>query len=221
VAFTRAGGNEYYSSTIINKGTLLLMNTSGSATGFGTSTFAPAVVSIASGAGLGGTGSSAVIVDALAADSILTPGDMTKEGVSSIGTLNLDGGMTAANGVTLNIDIDGATSDRVDFGTGTVNIDGVVTVNFNALGSVEVGIVYSVLVGTGTWSDSSASFIFNTPDGYVLDSSYGGGNGYVWDTTEGSGSLSVMFAVPEPATYALLLSGFTLVVLAMRRRFRG
>jgi fibronectin-binding autotransporter adhesin len=217
VALTRAEGNVYHSSTNVENGTLLLMNTSGSATGDGSTSLETAAVNIASGAQLGGTGSSAVQVIAAAADSVITAGDMTKEGLSSIGTLSLDGGMTAANGATFKVDIDGASIDMVDFGAADIDLDGLLTFDFENLGTVDVGITYSLFAGSGDWTGSDATFAFNGPDGYILDSGYGSGDGYLWDAA--GNSLTVKFAaIPEPGIFALLAGcvGFSMVMLRRR-----
>ncbi len=219
IAFTRAAGNEYKGVTEINSGTLLLMNTSGSATGDASQLVAgESGVIIASGARLGGTGITTVLVEASAAGSIISAGDMTKEGARSIGTLHLDGGMKATSGASFEVDINGASIDVVDFGTADVDLDGLLTFDFESLGTVNVGITYSLFAGTGDWTGSDATFAFNSPDGYVLDSGYGSGNGYIWDAV--GNSLTIQFsAIPEPGAYALLAGwlGLTTVMLHRRR----
>ena len=214
VALTRAEGNNYTAYTHVNEGTLLLMNTSGSATGDGSFvTVGEAGVRIASGAALGGTGISTVQVEALAADSVISAGDMTLAGVSSIGTLNLDGGLVADNGVSFHIDIDGASIDSINFGSGDLALAGDVTFDFTSLGSVLTGVDYTLLTGTGDWSGSvSASFVFNGPDGYTVDS---------FDFDTDNRLLTVQFTgavIPEPSTAALLAGLGTLLMAARKRR---
>lgn len=214
VAFTRAAGNNYKGYTQVNEGTLLLMNTSGSATGDGSFvTVGEAGVLIASGATLGGTGISTVKAEALAADSIISAGDMTIGGVSSIGTLNLAGGLVADNGVTFHVDIDGASIDSIDFGSGELALAGDVTFDFTSLGSVLTGVDYTLFTGAGDWSGSiSASFVFNGPDGYTVDS-------FNFDTD--NQLLTVRFTgavIPEPSTAALLAGLGTLLIASRKRR---
>jgi len=209
VAFTATAGNGFSGTVAIDNGTLLAMNTSntyktgsggtsGSATGTG-------AVTINAGGALGGTGYignsnyATATVAAAAASSIITPGDMNKSGVSSIGTLHLYNGLTAADGATFYYDLDGSSIDGLDLGASALALGGTATFNFLSLGTVTTGTPYSLVSGTGTWS-GSPTFVFHAPTGYQLDSAYGTG-GYVWDTS--AHALSVQFAaVPEPTTLA-------------------
>lgn len=212
VALSRAEGNTYVRPTIISEGTLILLNTSGSATGTTNGN-----VTIAAGAGLGGTGITTQNVVASGGSSIITPGDMTKEGNSSIGTLFLSGGLTATDGVTFNYDVNGTLIDQVDFGAGALSLDNQITFNINALGQMETGIVYSLFTGTGIWTGGGElEFVFNLPSGYAMDPAYGGGTGFIWDA---SGNSLTMQVVPEPGTYALLLGLTVLAGVILRRRF--
>ena len=91
--------------------------------------------------------------------------------------------------------------------------------NFTSLGTVQTGIAYSLFTGSGDWSGTSASFTFINPAGYTLDTSYGGGLGYVFDA--GSRSLTVQFAssaIPEPSTFAALAGLGVLGMAVLRRR---
>ena len=64
------------------------------------------------------------------------------------------------------------------------------------------------------------TFAFAAPDGYLLNTAYGSGNGYVFDTT--AKSLSVQFvAVPEPSTCVLLAASGLLGCAWLCRRFRA
>ncbi|MGE9289510.1 MAG: PEP-CTERM sorting domain-containing protein, partial [Puniceicoccales bacterium] len=78
------------------------------------------------------------------------------------------------------------------------------------------GVAYSLFEGNGTWTDNGAIFDFNGPDGYALDSSYGDGDGYIWDAA--GNSLTVQFAaIPEPASMGLYAVGFVALCVMLRR----
>ena len=201
VSLNHPGGNTLKGLIAINEGTLLLMNTSGSATG-DASQLAPrsAGVVIDAHARLGGTGIAANLVEAAAATSTLTPGDMTKEGVSSVGTLHLAGGLVAKRGVTFAFDVRGDAIDQVDLGAAPLELNGTVTLDFAATSAIRTGIAYRLLTGSGDWSATSANFVLNTPAGYLPDASYGDGKGYVFDAS--ARSLTVRFeSLPDPSTY--------------------
>lgn len=214
VRLTRAAGNTYRGGTTVSAGTLLLMNTSGSATG-------TTGVTVKAGATLGGTGfaSGLVTADGAAGASRFAPGD-----AGAIGTLNLSGGLTAATGATFDYHINGSSIDKVAFGGGALTLDGTVTFNFTSLGSVLTGTTYSLFTGTGTWTGNDSvglTFVFNGPGGYVLDTTYGGGKGYVWNTA--THELSVQFAatsIPEPSSFVAIFGALALGLAALRRRRR-
>lgn len=212
VAFTRAAGSTYARNTSVNAGALVLANTSGSATGTGT-------VTVADGATLAGTGFSTGAITASAAGSRFSAGDMNQNGVSSIGTLTLSGGLAGAGGATFDIDVNGASVDVINFGAGTLSLAGTQTFNITNLGTVQTGSAYTLFTGSGDWLGSvGATYVFNGPAGYVLDTTYGSGAGYIFDAA--GHSLTVQFAaIPEPSTYAMLAGAGGLVV-ALRRRMR-
>lgn len=215
VRLTRAQGNTYRGGTTVQEGTLLLMNTSGSATG-------TAGVAVKAGATLGGTGfaTGLVTADGAAGASRFAPGD-----TGAIGTLNLTGGLTASTGATFDYHINGAAIDKIDFGSGALTLDGTVKFNFTSLGTVLTGTTYSLFTGSGMWTGNDSvglTFIFEGPTGYVLDTTYGGGKGYVWNTT--THELSVQFAaasIPEPSSFVAIFGGLALGFAASRRRRIG
>jgi fibronectin-binding autotransporter adhesin len=212
VRLTNASGNTYDGGTTISAGTLIVTNTSNSATG-------TAGVQVAGNATLGGTGRISGLVTASTANSIFSAGDMAITGVSSIGTLNLAGGLTAASGANFKFDLNGASSDLINFGTAAVTLSGTVTFDFANLGVVQEGTTYTLFTGTGgTWNNTGSTFVFNGPSGYQLDTTYGT-NGYVWDAS--GHSLSVRFdAIPEPETSLLIGLGLSVVLFARRRHTR-
>ena len=215
VKLSRAAGNSYgYSgtkTTTVKAGTLIIANTNNTTSATGSS-----LVTVNTGAAFGGAGYSAGLVTAQGAGSIFTPGDMGISGVSSIGTLNLLGGLSAANGATFKIDLNGASNDKINFGTAALTLGGTVTFDFISLGAVDVSTPYSLFLGTGSWS-GAPTFVFNGPTGYELDSTYGSGNGYIWNAA--TRSLTVQFAaIPEPSVTGLILLGGLACCLIRRRR---
>ena len=174
---------------------------------------------------LGGTGDTHVAVTAVGANSSITPGDPTVNG--GIGTLTLNGGLTASSGLTLNFVLDGEGFvpgvDSSLLEVPTLSLNGVVTVNFTTVDTVLTGTPYTVMYGgngTTSWTaGDNLSFDISAPAGYALDETYGTG-GYMFDTG-GSGDdfLSVQFvAAPEPSTWALM--GLGVVLVAGAARFR-
>jgi autotransporter-associated beta strand protein len=211
VRLTRAAGNTYRGGTTVKAGTLLLMNTSGSATG-------TTGVTVNAGATLGGTGftTGLVTADGAAGASRFAPGD-----TGAIGTLNLSGGLTATTGATFDYHVSGASIDNVAFGSSALTLDGTVTFNFTSLGSVLTGTTYSLFTGTGTWTGDDSvglTFVFNGPAGYVLDTTYGDGDGYVWNTATHELSVQFMAAIPEPSSYVAVFAALSLACAALRRR---
>lgn len=208
VALAAAGGFGITRPVNVNSGTLLILNSSGSGAGSG-------AVTVASGAALGGTGIQTSAITASTATSILTPGDIDTGGDSQIGNLRLHGGLTANSGATFNFDINNASIDTIDFSAAALSLGGTATFNFTNLGTVLTGTPYDLFTGTGAWS-GSPTFAFNAPAGYMLDLSYGDGDGYDWNP--GANELSVQFAViPEPASVVLTVGGAAIVVLRRRR----
>lgn len=212
VRLTRASGNSYKGGTTVSAGTLLLMNTGSTTSATGTGG-----VSIKDGATLGGTGYASGLVTAsgTTGNSRFAPGD-----TNSIGVLHLKGGLAAPTGLTFDYQISGSSIDQVDFASGALTLNGNVTFNFTSLGTVLTGSAYSLFTGTGSWTgdeSSGLSFHFVGPTGYVMDTSYGGGDGYIWDTT--THTLSVQFAaVPEPGAMGMLSLAIGLSLLFVRKK---
>lgn len=198
VELSRASGNTYDGGTAVNTGTLLVNNTSNSATGTG-------AVTVASGAALGGGG---IIAGATTVNGIITPGN-------SIGTLTVqndvvwNGGLSAgsatdwrfelgsANAADL-LNITGGSSDFLK-GTGSA-------FRFDFLGTGELG-TYKLVDWAGTTSFSASDFSYTN-----LASGYSGSFAF-----NGSQLEFTTVAIPEPRAAALLGLGL-LVGLMVRRR---
>jgi hypothetical protein len=221
-----AGGWEIKNGTMLINGTVT-NNTAITGTGVEIDNVATLslVPNVQTYATLGGNGSTLVAVTADGANSSITPGDPTVNG--GIGTLTLNGGLTASSGLTLNFVLDGeGTMPGVDSSlleVPTLSLNGVVTVNFTTVDTVVTGTPYTVMYGgngTTSWTaGDNLSFDISAPAGYALDETYGTG-GYMFDTG-GSGDdfLSVQFVeAPEPSTWALM--GLGVVLVAGAARFR-
>jgi fibronectin-binding autotransporter adhesin len=244
VVFSNANGNDYTVegsvAADIKQGTLLVTNTANSAFGKNSGT-----VNIEAGAKLGGSGTvlqqvvvNSVTVGGKTTTGIVTAGDPGQANLGiapSINTLQLTGGLFAANGVTLDFKIDGSNgttvsgydNDYIYIGLGDLTLKGTVTVNIINLNSILTGTPYTLMAGTGDWTEGAPSFDFNLPAGYALDANYGtDGDGYDFNDGDGTDpngtkadSFTVEFvAVPEPSAYAMI--GLGLLSLAAVARFR-
>lgn len=206
VRLARAAGNTYDGATTVTAGTLILANTSNSATGTGQ-------VSVSGTGTLGGGGYASGLTTAVASTSAFAPGE-----VGAIGVLHLNGGLSAASGATFNFQLNGSSIDQISFGTGNLTLGGEVNFNFTSLGTVLTETTYSLFLGGTTWTEGvGLDFNFVGPTGYALNSAYGGGNGYIWDAA--GKSLTVQFsAIPEPTVSLLMGLGLATVLWSRRRR---
>jgi fibronectin-binding autotransporter adhesin len=150
------GSNSFSGNTTVNAGTLIVNNTAGSGTGSG-------VVTVNSGATLGGTGTIAGQVS-LAAGATLAPGN------SSPGTLNLGNDLGLNNASILQFQL-GTNSDQI-FVTGDLTLGG--TLNISNAGGFGPG-TYTLFtyggalsVGTLTIGTTPASYT------YTIDTSIQG-----------------------------------------------
>jgi hypothetical protein len=236
-------GNNTAVGTEINTGaTLLITNTSGSATGAGTNQATTNgagggsnnVVQLDAGGTLAGTGITQQNVVAMGATSVLSPGGMSQAKVSSIGTLHLDNGLTATSGLTVKFDLNGTgPSDLIEISSATLGnefdnpaagaavtpliLSGNITFDFTNLGGALTNSEYTLFTSaSGTpWDLSGANFIFDGPAGYTVNDLGVVDNG----TTE---NFEVNFtAAPEPSTWALIgLGALVLVGSGKLRKFR-
>ncbi|MFA7236650.1 MAG: PEP-CTERM sorting domain-containing protein [Phycisphaeraceae bacterium] len=193
VNLSRLTGNTYDGSTTVSAGTLLVNNTSGSATGTG-------AVSVAGGATLGGGGFISGSVT-FADNAILAPGN-------SPGTLTV-GGMTLANASVLNFQLD-ATNHTVGGGAndlvqvnGDLTLDGILNISVLNGASLSDG-VYRLFNYTGNLTNNT------------LAQGTGFTAGYSVQVDTGSKQVNLV-VIPEPATLGLLAVG-GMMVFAPRRR---
>ncbi len=208
---TRSAGNTISASAFnVSVGTLLVNNTSGSATG------ATVPVNVASGATLGGNGT---ITGATTISGILAPGN-------SIGTL------TIANDVTWNggASASAATDWKFELGAGNtadlLNITGATSeflkgsgsaFRFDFQGSTAMGTFKLVdWASTASIGGGALGTSFN-----IADFSYTNlGGGHIGTFQFNSTQLEFVAVVPEPSTWALLAFSLTTVVVLRRRRLQ-
>ncbi len=147
------GDNTYDSGTNVEAGTLLVNNTSGSGTG-------PGVVSVSSGATLGGSGS----IDGFTGvqnGGHIAPG----AGPGKVGTLTV-GGLTLDTSI-LDYEGDGSGVDRLNVGTGGFGLSGVSTINISNLGGLAGGDYILIDYSSGN-ADTSNFTLGPAPAGYTL-----------------------------------------------------
>jgi autotransporter-associated beta strand protein len=199
LALTRATGNSYTGGTIVNAGTLTLNNTSGSATGSGT-------INVLSAGTLAGSFS---VSGAAQLAGTLNPG-----GTNGIGTANFGNSLTLTSTAVTNFELSSASAfDSLNVGqlltlAGTVNVT---TINgFVA----QVGMSFD-LINWGTLNATSFDPATQLNlSGAMIEP------GASWDTSRflQDGTIAV---IPEPSTYALLVTGFAMLAGAARRKLRS
>ena len=197
-----SGANVYTQGTTVSQGTLLVTNTSGSATGTG-------AVTVSSGATLAGTG---IITGAVTINSggILSPGDAP-------GTLTLSGGLTLANSSVLAYTL---ATPNVTGGTGGNDLTSTVAL------SLGTGVNLSITQGTGFGAgvyhliDYTGSLTGGTNlSTWTISGLTGSEHGALSLGSDGSKTaVNLTVSVPEPATLGMLAIGGLGLLLTGRRR---
>lgn len=212
VRFTRAAGNTYAGGTVINQGTLLVTNTSGSATGTG------AVTVDATGT-LGGSGfigaNGALVTTTV--NGNLNPGDSTLADTRD--TLTFRGTLTLNSTATTNLEIASLSDfDKVvvtGTGGGVLNLDGTIRLDFATFASSNFASNFTLDVLDWTTINAPG---FNVATDLLFLNVNTGGNAGSWNvtnfTTDGTFS---WVAVPEPSSLGLLCLG-ALGLLWRKRR---
>lgn len=185
--------NTYSGGTTVNAGALLVNNASGSGTGSG-------AVSVLAGGTIGGSG---IIAGSTTVAGTLSPGNSLglltfNDTTAGVANLTLQ---TGSNSIfEINGNTRGTLYDAVDI-EGALVYDGTLTLNFGFAANA---------------SDSFNLFDFATQSGSFTTINFLNPN-YAGTFDAASGVLTVT-AVPEPGTWALLVTGFAAFMLIRRRR---
>jgi fibronectin-binding autotransporter adhesin len=195
---SHASTNHTYSGTWTVQAGTLLVNTSN-----------PGAVTVNSGATLGGNATISGLVT-LNSGATLSPGN-------SLGTMNLNNGLTLDSTSTVRMDIAATTgnADRINITSGLLTRAGNLVFNTVALSGVPNN-TYTLFTGsqTGTWATVTAAGDYTgafTNNGGIWTRNTG--DGTLWTYNESLGTLAV---VPEPKTYALLALGTALLLWRLR-----
>lgn len=183
-------------STIIAGGKVILANTSGQSA-VGTNALSVGTTGTLAGTGLVSSSTSMI-------QGVLAPGD------STVGSLTFTNALTLANTAILQLNLASASSyDQLILG-GTFTAGGTLSVDLLNGYTPTAGATFQLFDLTNPITGT-----FGTLNLATLDT------GLSWDTSQlySTGTLAVTTsAVPEPATYALLIGVATLGVVAVRRR---
>jgi autotransporter-associated beta strand protein len=210
---TLGGVNTYTGNTTVSTGTLLING----------STSASSVVSVASGATLGGNGT---INGALTVSGTLSPGN-------SPGNLTVANSVTIADGGTMTMEINGTAPgtgyDRVTM-TGSSSVFSLTGTNNLALSLGYTPANNALFFLVDNQSSNAISGIFEQLNGVTTDLSQNavfnvsGQNfqiSYTADVTGNTftgGNDLALQAIPEPSTWLLLAGSLTAIVVFRRRR---
>ena len=145
-------------------------------------------------------------------------------GNSGIGSLTFSNGTFAVtNTAVLDIEVSGATSDRVLFLSPAANVNigsGLVTLSLTLLSNPTLGTTYNIMTITSGSNTFTGTFAGLPSSGSTFYANYGA-NDYQFTVNYLSSGVTLNFiAVPEPSTGALMGAGLTLLGFRSVRRRR-
>jgi fibronectin-binding autotransporter adhesin len=216
--------NSYSGGTTITGGKLRVSNTAGSATGTGT-VLVSGSLGTATLAGTGFiSGATTVVGGGHIAPGVNISGVNSNFGVAGTISLGNTGGLTLSN-ASLDYDLSsnaatagGGTNDLISLsltpGTGTggaLLLSSTATFTFNELdSSLAIGTAYTLISGASSVSGfDPTQWTTNFANGQAYTATY---------STTADGLQVTFAAVPEPGTWAMLLSGFGMLVVVRKRR---
>jgi fibronectin-binding autotransporter adhesin len=206
---------DYQGTTTLTGGTLLVSNTSGSATGTGPVNFNnPSGTPVTLASGVGTTGAISGLVTTKNIDSNITPG-----GAGTVGAMTLSGGLNASAGATFHFDLGANTAgsfDVITLGAGTFTgptaaNSGLLKIDFTALTGVQANTSYQIFTYGGQLNLDSGDFS-------VINSAGFGGAVF---TITGSEVDVTFTAVPEPSTWIGAALALGAIGLTQRKKLRG
>jgi fibronectin-binding autotransporter adhesin len=187
-----SGANTYQGKTVISQGTLLVNGTH--AAGAGT-------YEVDSGATFGGSGtitsSGGIIAES---GSRITGGDL-----GTVGTLTLVSNVTLDSGSTYQVDIAGATIDKLAItGLLTITSGSILNINITDLTGLQFNTYYTI----ATYTDYTGAFTSIT-----------GLTGYTYDLKYTDTALELEI-IPEPESWAMIMLGLFMLGVTVRRKLR-
>lgn len=211
-AFNSATGNSYTGGTVLgnNVGALYVNNTSGSGTGAGAvsigATSAATFSTLAGSFNISGAASIA---------GHLSPGNgagltAATAGTNSIGTENFGSSLALASATTSALTMELASNSSFD----RITVAGAFTLN----GTVNVLTIGGYVAQPGDTFDLVDWGTINVGT-FTVNTSGAAANG-TWDTSNFATNGTITVVVPEPSTWAMILSGTGLLGAAMRFRRR-
>jgi len=240
---TLSGSSSYSGATNVNSGTLIV---SGSLSGTGSASVASggtlevdgllnhSATTTLNGGTLQGAGSVGAIIDS--GSSTVAPGLTAANSQTATGTLTANGNVTLSGSTNFNIRLgftSGTTGDQLAVNSGNVSLN---DANLNlTLGSAMnnpalINTFYAIIVG-GAGSTGSGSDVFGSYNGTaIVDNTFITSGGWQFNilyaenaTGTGGGNDVVLelTAIPEPGTWATMLSGFGMLLVVQRLRRKG